>query len=363
VPLPVARSGGGYGHRLVWVANAGILSTDDSSGSFGAPQSVPGNPPSPGTLIGTFTPNQGNLLAWANAQDNVEAAYFPPTGTAATVVTNSYPTPIGNGAQAISLFAGSQNAVPGAFALLTGSPGALPILFTSDYQTFTTLNSATILADAGTTTPPVTLNTIAAAPCQVTELEGSTGFCFVSNGSFFSGAASQSIVFTGVVSTSAPQPFLVSLQGLAYVPLTQPVALTTLPPDNGGLTPVVIAFQGTTPQWTQFTTLQTPVTLSAAPTPSTPQLLLPYDAPLALSQGTQSGIDATFLPTSDGPDVVPLDGVHASPLLHGYSDPMTGAPTIAVSSQFSQPPQLLLYQLPIDGGSLPDAGTLTDAGG
>ena len=34
----------------------------------------------------------------------------------------------------------------------------------------------------------------------------------------------------------------------------------------------------------------------------------------------QSGIDTTFMPVSGGPDVVRLDGVHARPLLHGYSD-------------------------------------------
>ena len=79
VPLPVYLTDGGYGHRLVWVANAGIFAADDSSGSFDAPQPVPGNPPSPGTLIGALTPNLGNL-AWANAQNNVEAAYSSPSG-------------------------------------------------------------------------------------------------------------------------------------------------------------------------------------------------------------------------------------------------------------------------------------------
>ena len=352
VPLPVYLTDGGYGHRLVWVANAGIFAADDSSGSFDAPQPVPGNPPSPGTLIGALTPNLGNLVAWANAQNNVEAAYFSPSGGAPTAVANSFPTPIGTGDQAIALVGGSLNSVAGTFALLTGSPGALPILFTSDYQTFVTLDSQTILEDGGTTTFPVTLNTVAAAPCQVTELEGGSGFCFVSNGSFFDGTTTQSIVFTGVVSTGTPQPFLISLQGLAYVPLTQPVALTTLPPADSELTPVVIAFQGATAQWTQYTTLQTPVTLLPAATPSAPQLLLPYDAPMALSQGMQSGIDTTFMPVSGGPDVVRLDGVHASPLLHGYSDPATGVPIIAVASQFSQPPQLFLYELPFvpDGG-------------
>jgi hypothetical protein len=364
VPLPIALAGGGYGHRLVWSANGQLVAADDYGGSFGAAQPVPssGAQPVVGTLAGTFTPSNGNLVAWVNAQQSLEAAYYPPGGAAPNVVTNNA-TLIGMGNQAVSVFAGSLNADAGAFALLTGQP-TFPLLFTSDYQSLTQAISQTINADGGaggTIEFPITPNTIAGAPCRVSELAGASGICFITNGTFFDGTSTQRLVFTGVFNTSTSTPFIASLQGLEYVPQTQPVALATLPADDAGITPVVIAYQGNSPMWGQFTTLATPIPLSPLPL-SNPQLVLPYDAPLALSQGVTSGVTATFLPPPGVPYVFPIGAVQATPLLHGYSNPTTGAPTIAVSTQFAQPPQLQIYELPIDGGAVPDSGMTPDSG-
>jgi hypothetical protein len=82
---------------------------------------------------------------------------------------------------------------------------------------------------------------------------------------------------------------------------------------------------------------------------------------VAISQGVSFGVNTVFLPIDGGPTVDPLNAVQALPLLHGYTDPATGSPVIAVSSQFAQPPQITIYELPVDAGALPDSG-LPDGG-
>jgi hypothetical protein len=366
VPLPIPLSGGGFGHRVAWTSSSGLVESDDSSGVFSSPQPITGNQPVSGTLTGTVTPSGGNLFAWADNGNNLVAEYYPPLGSS-NAVSSPLVTPIGTGHQALSVFSGSQNGTPGSFALLTGIPGALPLLFTSDYLSFTQLTYPTVFEDAGFGNPglPVTLNTVAASECQVLDLSGLPGFCFIANGNYSinDGGTVQHIVFVGELFTAGAQPQIAILQGLEFVPATAAVALSVLGPDDAGIPSVVVAYDnGGTPRWAQFQTLTTAVNVATAPSSSAIQLLLPYDAPVALSQGVSGGVNTTFLPTSGSPTVDPLNRVQASPLLHGYTDPATGSPVIAVSSQFDQPPQIILYELPVDAGVAPDSGVLPDGG-
>jgi hypothetical protein len=366
VPLPIPLSGGGFGHRVAWTSSNGLVASDDSSGAFSSPQPIAGNQPATGTLAGTTTLNGGNLFAWVDNGNNLVAEYYSAQGVP-NAVSSPLATPIGAGHQALSVFSGSQNAAPGVFALLTGLPGVVPILFSSDYLSFAQLTYPTVQEDAGTGNPglPITLNSVAAASCDLVEFSGLPGFCFIANANYYvnDGGTIQHLVFVGEVFTSGSQPQLGTLQGLEFVPQTSTVALATLPPDDAGISSVVVAYDnGGTPKWSQFQTLSASPTVATAVSPSAIQLLLPYDAPVALSQGISGGVNTIFLPTNSGPTVDPLNGVQALPLLHGYSDPVTGSPVIAVSSQFDQPPQIIVYELPVDAGVAPDSGALPDGG-
>jgi hypothetical protein len=371
LPLPLADGG----NRIIWADSTNVYYADDP-GPFGSPiPLIDAGDQFPLRNLSAAKTDGGSVVAWTSISGGVEAAFIPDQGGVPNSIVVSPLTPVFPAFQGTTTFAGSLGGVAGTFILAPALNGGIAVLFTSDNQTSRHL---TIPIGFGGT---IFAETIAGAACNISDF--TSGFCFVGSGAVGSYTNFDAgVVFVGSADTSGGSLLLVNIQKVIDLPplvTSSVVSLSAIPNDAGPDTVYITGVVGIPTQtaWASFGALNMPPAVQVLPGgQSLVELLLPWAGQalglsLTLFQ-LPNGVSPLFVPSgapaaSFLPDV--LGGYPAGNfgILNGYTDPLTGRPTIAVAADDGG--ALSIWQLPatpagpVDGGIVSDSGTGTDSGG
>ncbi len=337
LPLPLADGG----NRLVWATSTNVYYADDP-GQFGPPiPLIDAGETFPLTNLSAAATNGGSVVAWVSGiSDTVQGAFIPEQGGVPHPINFVTPVVAFPGLQGTSTFTGSLGGTPGIFVIAPQFTGGLAVMFTSDNQNFSYVDFPLNVGAS-----EIFVNTIVGSACNINDFPTGVGFCFAGSGGLDSAANFDGgLVFVGSVDSSGANLMPENTQVLFNLPFSAAAAATVALaaiPNGGGMGDIVYvtAQQGMTTQWASFTGLsQAPVTQTLPGGPSLIDLILPWEGqPVGFSlQRPAAGVLPVFVPSGvPAASILPnvLAGYPASNFgtLNGYTDALTGLPTVAVA--------------------------------